>query len=74
MEVKHTVGENQKLYDLLGIDSGEHTPVTEQLCEFIRNMMCCLNCYHRFDGEYRESCTGTSCLSNKYSGWGPRHA
>lgn len=48
IETKHTVGENQHLYDMLGIKSGEHTVVTEKLCEIIWNMMNCHNCGNTF--------------------------
>ena len=63
MEIKHTVGENQKLYNLLRIDSGEHNPATEQLCEIIRNMMICQNCDNELDSwggnlcDFRKVCS-----------------
>ena len=71
MEIKHTVGENQKLYELLGIDSGEHTPATEQLCEIIREMMNCHNCGNSVKCDQECFIWLAGNYPNK---WSPKHA
>jgi hypothetical protein len=38
MNIHHTVGENQALYEKYGVKGSQHIPETEQLCEVIRSL------------------------------------